>query len=163
MFITYFHWFNCFNFSFVHFSLLRNTPPCFSVWMLPLFLKKSYAMPSLCHFSDTVLDLLCKYLAFGIFLDLSLVPLLWQPTFFLFFVILQDQRRFCGTQPHFSTGNVPAATASLQGEDRGGGGWRLSLTVPPLPTSTSPSSSFTYASRCFSCTQLKTIRRRNLL
>lgn len=39
----------------------RNMRRCSSVWMPPLCLKKSYAMPNPFHSSDTAPDLLCKY------------------------------------------------------------------------------------------------------
>lgn len=46
------------------FSSHRNTLPCSSEWMHLLFLKKSYAMWSLCRSSGTALDLLCKFSPF---------------------------------------------------------------------------------------------------
>lgn len=157
----------CFNLpsDLVCFSPHRNMLLCSSVWMPPLCLKKSYAMPNPFHSSGIVPDLLCKYSTF-IFLSqlfvlvrgylcsknlvfCSLESGRWLFSCLLFLydqlcLLLQHQRRFCGSQSHLSTRDVPAAAVSLQ-RGEGGGGWRrLPFALPPLPAPTSPPPSFTH-------------------
>lgn len=144
------------RFFFSDFSLSLNSPPvcfsphrnmllCSSVWMPPLCLKKSYAMPGPFPSSGIVLDLPCKYSVsshsylFAVLYSNRKRNVLFSVTTFQCLplcnfvivkchgrvcacvcVLLQYQRRFCGTQPNFSTRRIPATIFSLQGRERGG-------------------------------------------